>query len=334
MGLTMKAILMTDTGSTDVLVCDDIPAPEITRSTEVKIKIKAAGVNPIDNKIRRNGTFYPYPLPVVLGCDGAGEIVAIGDQVTDYKLGDEVWFCHGGLGKEPGNYAEYTVIDSRWIALKPKNSTFIEAAAMPLALITAGSALFEKGNLQAGQTVLIHAGAGGVGHMAIQLAKIKGAKVITTVSSEEKAEFVLSLGADNVINYTNQNFVDEVNHLTDGNGVDLVIDTIGAEIFKQSILATAYFGRLITLLDPGELALAEARMRNLMIGFELMLTPLIKGLDNARDKHVEILKLCSQWVEQDRLKVHISDIFLLQEAALAHNQIEQGHTLGKIVLKM
>jgi NADPH:quinone reductase and related Zn-dependent oxidoreductases len=104
-----------------------------------------------------------------------------------FKIGDEVWFCHGGLGKEPGNYAQFTVIDSRWLALKPNNISFIEAAAVPLVLITAWGALFDKGQCQAQQTVLIHAGAGGVGHIAIQLAKLKGAKVITTVSSAEKS---------------------------------------------------------------------------------------------------------------------------------------------------
>ena len=331
----MKAILMTDKGSSDVLQLAEIPEPEITRPEEVKIKIKAAGVNPIDTKVRRNGGFYQQqPLYTVLGCDGAGEIVSVGDKVSAYKAGDEVWFCNGGLGKDLGNYAEYTVIDSRWLALKPKNISFIEAAAMPLVLITAWGALFEKGNLQKGQTVLIHGGAGGVGHVAIQLAKLKGAEVIATVSSEEKAALARSLGADHTINYLENGFVDEVGRLTDGGGVNLVIDTVGPDVFKDSIAATAYFGRLITLLDPGELLFAEARMKNLLIGFELMLTPMLKSLDKARDKHVAILEQCAQWVEQGKLKVYISDVLSLEDAAVAHNKIEQGHTMGKIVLEI
>ena len=117
----MKAILMTDKGSSDVLQLAEIPEPKITRPEEVKIKIKAAGVNPIDTKVRRNGGFYQQqPMYTVLGCDGSGVIVSVGDNVTAYKVGDEVWFCNGGLGKDLGNYAEYTVIDSRWIALKQK----------------------------------------------------------------------------------------------------------------------------------------------------------------------------------------------------------------------
>ena len=330
----MKAIVMTTTGSVDGLHLSDIDEPEIARATEVKIKIKAAGVNPIDTKVRRNGSFYPHPLPIVLGCDGAGEIVAVGDDVTDYKVGDKVWYCHGGLGQEQGNYAEYTVIDSRWIALKPKTSSFVEAAAMPLVLITAWGALFDKGQLQANETVLIHAGAGGVGHVAIQLAKLKGATVITTVSSVEKAAFAKSLGADHTIIYTDCDVIEEITRITAGKGADLVIDTVGGEVFKQSISSAAYFGRLITLLDPGELSLAEARLKNLLIGFELMLTPLLKQLNNARDQHVTILKQCAQWVEQGQLNVHVSETLQLEQAAKAHVQIEQGHMMGKVVLDL
>jgi len=333
-GKNMKAVLMTDTGSINNLHVSNIDEPEITRPTEVKIKIKAASINPIDTKVRRNGSFYPYPLPIILGCDGAGEIVSVGDSVSQYKVGDKVWFCHGGLGDEQGNYAEYNVIDSRWISFKPKNIDFIEAAAMPLVLITAWGALFEKGNLQANETVLIHAGAGGVGHIAIQLAKHKGAKVITTVSSEEKASFCKSLGADHTIIYTEIDVLEEVTRLTAGNGVDLVIDTVGADVFKLSISCAAYFGRLITLLDPGEVNLAEARMKNLLVGFELMLAPLLKHLDSARDKHVEILNQCAKWVEKGDLKVKVSETISLEQVPLTHSKIEQGHSIGKIVISM
>jgi NADPH2:quinone reductase len=333
-GENMKAILMTETGVADGLQLANIEEPEITQTTEVKIKIKAAGINPIDTKIRRNGTFYQQPLPAVLGCDGAGEIVSVGDAVTEYEVGDQVWFCHGGLGKEQGNYAEYTVIDSRWIALKPKSSNFIEAAAMPLVLITAWGALFDRGNLQPGETVLIHAGAGGVGHIAIQLAKLKGAKVIVTVSSEEKAKFTKLLGADHTIIYSDCNVVNEVSRLTENKGADLVIDTVGGDVFRQSISSAAYFGRLITLLDPGEQSLAEARMKNLLIGFELMLAPILKNLDRARDRQVVILQQCAQWVEQGKLKVHVSEVFSLEQTAIGHALIEQGHVTGKLVLEM
>ena len=328
----MKAILMTAAGDTLTLSYQDITEPSLSNATQVKVKLQAAGINPVDTKVRRHGVFYPLPLPTVLGCDGAGVIVEIGSAVKHFKVGDKVWFCHGGLGLEQGNYAEYTVLDERWVSTSPTNYSMIEAAAAPLVLITAWGALFSKGQLQAGQTVLIHAGAGGVGHVAIQLAKIKGARVIATVSSAEKAAFTKRLGADETVIYHPNGFAEQVNQLTAGKGADLVIDTVGPEVFKESILATAHFGRLITLLDPGQIDLSEARLRNLLIGFELMLTPMLRDLDEARDEHVAILNQCKQWAEQGLLTLHISHTFDLKDASSAHELIEIGHTSGKIVL--
>ena len=269
-----------------------------------------------------------------MGCDGAGIIIETGADVKNFKLGDKVWFCNGGLGREQGNYAEYTVIDERWLSLRPTNYSSLEAAAAPLVLITAWGSLFSKGQLQAGQTVLIHAGTGGVGHVAIQLAKIIGARVIVTVSSKEKAELAKRLGADETILYEPHGFTDQVNQLTAGKGADLVIDTVGPEVFKESIKATAHFGRLITLLDPGQIDLNEARLRNLVIGFELMLTPMLRDIDDSRDDHIDILNQCKEWAEQGLLKLHVSQTLSLEEAGIAHQLIETGHTTGKIVLSI
>jgi NADPH2:quinone reductase len=328
----MKAIMMTAVGDSNVLQLQDIEEPQISTPTQIKVRLNAAGVNPVDTKIRRYGLLFDQPLPAVLGCDGAGEVIETGSAVTQFKVGDKVWFCNGGLGQEQGNYAEVTVLDQRWVSLMPDTCSFVEAAALPLVLITAWGALFERGDLQAGQTVLIHAGAGGVGHVAIQLAKLKGARVITTVSSEEKSEFAKALGADEIILYTQNDFVEAVNELTDGKGADLVLDTVGAEVFKASIAATAHFGRLVTLLDPGELNLAEARIRNLLLGFELMLTPMLRNLPEHRDKHVEILNQCGQWLAKGLIKVHVSKQLPLVDAEKVHQLIEDGHSLGKIVL--
>jgi len=329
----MKAIVMTAVGGTNVLVEQDIIEPQLTQSTEIKVRLHAAGINPVDTKIRSGGLLYPNALlPAVLGCDGAGEIVDIGDNVTEFKIGDKVWFCHGGLGREQGNYAEYTVIDQRWASLMPQSFTFQEAAAAPLVLITAWGALFERGGLQAGQTVLIHAGAGGVGHVAIQLAKIVGARIIATVSSPEKADFVKSLGADEVIIYTQTDVASEVDRLTAHQGADLVFDTVGVDVFKASIPATAYFGRLVTLLDPKSVDLSEARMRNLLIGFEVMLTPMLRDLPAARDKHVTLLKQCATYIDAGKLTLRVSQVLPLAQAKLAHDIIEAGHTTGKVVL--
>lgn len=328
----MKAVLMTATGKPDVLINRDIPEPQIESAQQIKVKLAAAGVNPIDTKIRRNGLFYGASVPAVLGCDGAGTVIEVGHAVTRFKPGDNVWFCHGGLGREQGNYAEYNVLDERWAASMPASLSFIDAAALPLVLITAWGALFERGGLQKDQTVLIHAGAGGVGHVAIQLAKRCGARVITTVSSGEKADFVKSLGADDVIFYGEGDLATAVGKLTEGKGADLVLDTVGPPVVKQSLPATAHFGRLVTLLGLDGVDLNEARIRNLLIGFELMLTPMLRDLDDARLKHIEILNACADWIDRGLLKAHVSQIFPLTHAAEAHAMIEQGHTTGKLVL--
>lgn len=331
---TMKAILMTQSGAPETLEYSNIAEPEIQHETHVKVRLKAAGVNPIDTKLRGRGLFYDNGLPAVLGCDGAGIVEETGAAVSRFMPGDFVWFCNGGLGGEQGNYAEFTVVDERWLGSMPEALDFVHAAAAPLVLITAWGALYDRARVKTGQTVLIHGGAGGVGHVAIQLAKLAGARVITTVSDDEKAQLARSLGADEIILYHRDDFVVATNSLTQGRGADVVFDTVGPDVFKRSIEATAHFGDLVTLLDPGVgLDFTEARMRNLRIGFELMLTPMLRGLHSARDHHVEILDQCGRWVDQGKLMVHISQTLPLTEAAHAHSLVETGHTIGKIVLE-
>ncbi|WP_019867509.1 zinc-dependent alcohol dehydrogenase family protein [Methylovulum miyakonense] len=331
----MKAVLMAAVGGSDVLTGQTIAEPNISQAPEIKVRLRAAGVNPVDTKIRRNGLLYPNAaLPAVLGCDGAGEVVEVGSAVSQFKTGDKVWFCHGGLGREQGNYAEFTVLDQRWASLMPTTLSFTDAAAAPLVLITAYGALFGRGGLQAGQTVLVQAGAGGVGHVAIQLAKIAGARVITTVSSAEKAAFVKSLGADEAIIYTQTDVAEAVYRLTGRQGADLVFDTVGGEVFKASIPLTAHFGRLVTLLEPKNVDLSEARIRNLLLGFELMLTPMLRDLHSARDQHIAVLKQCAEYIDAGKLRVHVSQVLPLSQASLAHDLLETGHTVGKVVLSV
>ncbi|MDC9729058.1 MAG: zinc-dependent alcohol dehydrogenase family protein, partial [Methyloprofundus sp.] len=324
----MKAIVMTAAGDSSVLALQELAEPKVTKATEVKIKIQAAGVNPIDTKVRSMAMFYPDNLPAVLGCDLAGEIIETGADVTDFKVGDKVWACHGGLGAEQGNYAEFTVIESQYLSAMPNRLDFNTAAAAPLVLITAWGALFDRGRLQAKETVLIHAGAGGVGHVAIQLAKAKGARVITTVSSTEKAAWVKSLGADEVILYTEENLQERVDQLTQGEGVDLTLDTVGGDVFSQSITLTAHFGRIVTLLAVDGVDLSEARIRNLSISFELMLVPMLRQLDKARQQHIKILEQCAQYIDNNQLTIKVAKVFPLAEAKTAHELIEAGHTTG------
>lgn len=329
----MKAMVMTATGGPEVLQLQNVAEPAIVAEDQVKVRLHGAGVNPIDTKLRSRGLLAADPTSHVLGCDGAGEIVECGAAVTDLKIGDEVWFCHGGLGREQGNYAEYTVVPAAVARRKPANLSALQAAAGPLVLITAWEALFDRAHLQSGQTLLVHAGAGGVGHVAIQLAQLAGARVCTTVSGDAKAAFVRDLGAERVIDYKREDFVAAVNDWTDGRGVDVVLDCVGGETFRRSLAATAHYGDLVTLLDPGtDVTWKEARNRNLRIGFELMLTPMLQDLPQARAHQGEILDRCAGYLNTGSLRLDIGEVLPLGRAVEAHARIEQGHLQGKLVL--
>jgi NADPH2:quinone reductase len=285
--------------------------------------------------LRSRGFFFHDALPAILGCDGAGTVVEVGSGVTRFRLGDAVWFCQGGLGLEPGNYADFAVVDEVVARHKPTTFDFVAAAAGPLVLITAWEALYDRARLEYGQTVLIHAGAGGVGHVAVQLAKLRGATVIATAGSEERAAFVRGLGADEVLLYREIDFVSAVLERTGQKGVDIVLDTVGGETFRRSIEVCAHYGDLVTLLEPGSDVLwKEARNRNLRVGFELMLTPMLRVLPEAREHHGEILDRCAQLIDGGQLTVHVSHCLPLRDAARAHTLIESGSMQGKVVLEI
>lgn len=327
----MKAILLT---APDVLELREIPAPQITKPTDVLIALKAAGVNPIDTKLRKRGTFYPEQMPAILGCDGAGVVEAVGSEVSKFHVGDEVYYCSGGLGESgTGNYAEYAVVDENYLALKPKSLSFAEAAAAPLVLITAWESLFDRVNLSAGQSVLIHAGAGGVGHVAIQLAKLRRAEVYTTVGSPDKERLVRQLGADHPILYKQTNFIEFILDRTGGKGVDIAFDTVGGQTFFDSCQAVKVYGDIVTILEPSG-SLKTARDRNLRISLELMLTPALKGLTEAREHQTRILEQCATWIDEGKLTIHLGQTFPLEEAFRAHQLIEAGSVTGKIALSI
>ena len=331
----MEAILITTPGNPDVLQLNSIPEPQIQQTQEILIRLKAAGVNPIDTKLRRRGTFYPEEMPAILGCDGAGIVEEIGTGVTKFKPGDEVYFCAGGLGKQgTGNYAQFAVVDENFVATKPKSISFAEAAAAPLVLITAWESIYDRGRLESGQTALIHAGAGGVGHVAIQLAKIRGAKVATTVSTQDKARLTRQLGADYPILYKDTNFVEAILNWTDGEGVDLAFDTVGGQNFYDTFGAVKVYGDIVTILAPGteNMNWKVARDRNLRISLELMLTPALQGLYASQKYHGEILNQCATWIDEGKLTIHLSQTFPLAQAAIAHQALENGTILGKTAL--
>ncbi|WP_218080113.1 zinc-binding dehydrogenase [Anthocerotibacter panamensis] len=330
----MYAVVMTAPGDPEVLQFQEVPDPKITTPTEVLVELKAASINPIDTKLRRRGTFFPEHMPAILGCDGAGIVRVVGSEVKKFQPGDAVFFCAGGLGKT-GNYAQYTVVEERLLAPKPASLPFAQAAALPLVLLTAWEGLYDRGRLAADQRVLIHGGAGGVGHVAIQLAKLRRAQVCTTIGSEERAKFVRQLGADQPIFYKEQDFVQEVRAWTGGAGVNLALDTVGGETFYRTVEAVAYYGDLVTILQPvraAHPAWEEARRRNLRIGYELMLTPQLVGLHDAQVHQTTILNEGAQLVATGTLQVHVSHTFPLSEAVAAHRLLEAGSIQGKIVL--
>ena len=336
----MKAILMTAAGNAEVLQLREIAKPELPSPHHLRVKLAAAGVNPLDTKLRAKPAYYPDRLPAILGCDGAGIVEQTGSAVTRFKAGDEVFFCNGGLGgnllDEPGCYAEYATLHEEYCAAKPANISLQDSAALPLALITAWEALVERANLQSGQTILIHAAAGGVGHIAVQLAHHLGADIAVTVSDARKAGLVHGLYAEKIINYREQDFVEQTLNWTEGNGVDVVFDTVGGETFLRSLNAVRIGGKLVSLLST-PLSLADtqlARLRNLSLCYELMLTPQVMKQHDERIRQRKILEQGAQLIEAGQLGVLVSYALPLRDAAEAHRIIERGSVLGKVILTM
>jgi len=330
----MHAIIMKETGSEDVLEAIEMAKPTCAEH-EILVQVMAAGINPIDTKLRKNGLYFSDALPAILGCDGAGIVEQVGSAVTRFEAGDAVYYCYGGLGQQAGNYAEYIAVPESYAAIKPDCIDFVDAAAAPLVLITAWEALFDRARIQSGQKVFIHGGAGGVGHVAIQLAKLAGCEVATTISNAEKADLVRELGADLAINYKQQNVSEALLEWSDGHGVDVAFDTVGGDAFNQLVNATRIYGDIVTILQvPDDADWKSIRLRNLRISQELMLTPMVLGLAEAAEHHGDILDQCAQFFDQQKLSMLVCDTLPLQQAAEAHRQIEAGSVVGKFVLEV
>ncbi len=336
----MKAILMISPGSAEVLQLCEIATPTLPTPHHVLVKLTAAGVNPLDTKLRSKPVYFPNQLPAILGCDGAGVITAIGSAVSRFKIGDAVYFNNGGLGgnqgDEPGCYAEYTTLHEEYCAAKPANLSLQDSAALPLALLTAWEALLERANLQAGQTILIHAASGGVGHIAVQLAHHLGARIAVTVSNAKKAGLAQGLGAEKMIFYKEQDFVQEILQWTEGAGVDVVLDTVGGETFLRSLHAARVGGKVVSLLATSlnVVDVQLARLRNLSLCYELMLTPQLTKQHEQRIRQRNILEQGAKLIEAGKLGVLVEHGLPLEQAAEAHRLIEQGGITGKIILIM
>ena len=331
----MRGVLMTAVGGPDVLRVMELPEPEIVHDNDVVVHLRAAGINPVDYKLRANGTIRGS-LPAILGWDGAGVVESIGPSVSRVRPGDEVYFCDGGFGPTPGTYQEAKVIDERYLAHKPKHLSFVEAAAAPLVTITAWEALRERARVADGQFVLVHAGAGGVGHMSVQIARLVGARVATTVSSDKRTELASSLGAELCIDYLNQDVGKQLRSWTGVDGADVVHDTVGGKTFTESFSMVRPYGDLVSNVEsPWEKgAVQEFHNRNLRVSFTWMPAPSVFGWPEHRERQTAILEQAASLFDSSDLRIVVGATFPLEQAADAHRALESGQVIGKAVLTM
>ena len=313
----MKAMIIHAFGGPEVFQAGDWPIP-VPQVNEVLVRVHAAALNAVDYKIRRAGSWAGVKPPAVLGYDAAGVVEAVGAGVKTFKPGDEVYYSPSIWGGQ-GSYAEFQVSDESIVALKPRNLSFVEAAALPLAGMTAWDAM-EFLRPKPGYTLLVHAAAGGVGSLAVQMAKAAGARVLGTCRAENQ-EFVRSLGADVAIDYRCENFATAVMRETDGQGVDGVYDTVGGDIVPCSIPVIKPYGRAVSCVNvTGDLGGANPKNITIYFGF----------MERARHK-LDALRVM---VEREQLKPVIDSVIPLSEVVAGHRRLEAGGVRGKIVLQV
>jgi NADPH:quinone reductase-like Zn-dependent oxidoreductase len=304
---TMQVVRAHDYGAPDVLKLEHVPTPE-PGADQVLLRLKAAGVNPVDWKSRAGmyKQFWPLQFPWTPGIDGAGTVEALGANVTQFKKGQAVF------GIVIGGYAEYALAQAADIQPKPENISFEEAASIPVGALTAWAAVIDTANVQAGQRVLVHGGAGGVGLYAVQLARWKGAHVTATASARN-AEFVRSLGAENVIDYNATRFEDVLQDM------DAVIDTVGGDLPERSFQVIRPYGVFVTV--AARLAEDAGKARN------------IRAVNGGRAP-TENLKKIAELVEAGQLKPVVGEVFQLGEAQKAQELSQAGHGRGRIILEI
>jgi len=327
----MKAVVAKAVGRDARLEPVEVLVPE-PQAGQVLIEVKASSLNPIDNVFLRIHLEGMSPkLPAVLHGDVAGIVRSVGPDVDAFAVGDEVYGCPGGFKGHPGALADFMLADVRLLARKPASLDFAQAAALPLVTLTAWEGLIDRANLQAGQHVLVQGGCGGVGHVAIQVAKAHGARVATTISSPAKAEIALDLGADDIINYKHEAVEQSVHRLTDGRGFDIVYDTVGGAVLDRSFRAVRKKGQVINILGFNSHDLSTAFRNGATLHLENMTLPLLTG--EGRDRQGEILQQAADLVEAGKLKPLIDpNQFTFAQANEAHELYESKKHVGKIVL--
>lgn len=298
---------------------------------EVLVEIRASGVNPLDLKIASGTAAHArHPLPAVLGIDLAGVVASVGPNVTDFRAGDEVLGMTGGVGGHQGSLAEYAAVDARLLARKPNNLNMREAAALPLAFITAWEGLSDRAQVARGQTVLVHGGAGGVGHVAIQIARSFDANVFATGSATH-LDYIESLGAVAINRERSvEQYVDE--H-TQGAGFDIVYDTIGGAVLDASFKAIKRFGHVVSALGWGTHPLAPLSFKGGTYSGVFTLLPLLTGI--GREHHGEILRRATELAQRGLLRPRLdANPFTLDSANDAHALVAAGSNDGKVVIEV
>ncbi len=317
-------------GGIDAFKEREMPNPAL-KPGHVLVQVGATSVNPLDVKVRAGG-FQPitHPFPAILHGDVAGRVSALGNGVTKFKVGDEVYGCAGGIGGYQGALAEFMLADADLLAHKPKKLTVSQAAALPLVAITAWEALIDRAKIKEGQKVLIHGGAGGVGHVAIQLAKWQGAKVYTTVSSDGKGALVKNLGAETIF-YKKETLPDYLERCTGDKGFDMVFDTLGNATLDASMQAVAHFGQVVSILGGSTHDLTPLFKKNGTLHMVIMLAPLLSGF--GRKAHGKILEIVADLVDRGLIRPHLDErSFTFNQVGQSHELLESGKAVGKIVL--
>jgi NADPH:quinone reductase-like Zn-dependent oxidoreductase len=300
---------------------------------QVLVKVHAAGVNPLDSKIAAGAAAHArQPLPAVLGLDLAGTIIELGEAVEGFALGEEVFGMAGGIGGAQGAMAEYIAVDARLIAPKPHTLNMRQAAALPLVFITAWEGLVDRANVRAGQRVLVHGGAGGVGQVAVQLAKARGAEVYST-GSAASLDFIRSLGAT-AIDYQTESVDGYVEQHTAGEGFDIVYDTVGGTTLDAAFKSVkSYTGHVLSCLGWGQHSLAPLSFKSATYSGVFTLTPLLTG--KGREHHGAILREATALADAGQLRIRVDQQrYELHEVNKALRQVAAGRGKGKTVIEL
>lgn len=315
----MRAMVLPKFGGPELFELRDVEFP-VPGPGEVLVRVIASGANPVDAKLRADGSWANLSPPVILGYDVAGVVEETGPGVTDFNKGDEVYYTPEIFGNQQGSYAEYNVVAASIVANKPQGLSFIEAAAVPLAGGTAWEAVIRRLQIRPGETILIHGAAGGVGSFAVQFARAAGARVLATASASNQ-ECLRDLGADVTIDYRRQDAAEVALAETAGKGVDAVFDIEGSGLVSRSLRGVRPFGRIACILPPqGDLALLYQKNISL---YGIFLTRERKRLEEMRPL-----------LERNQIRPRIEAVFPLEEVSRVHERLDSRHGRGKVVLQV